>query len=83
VPGANVVDELEHPEGASSNLLRYRSKFGASWSNRVFGFGVDGHYFHSRVLPEKEWSEHGRDRIRPFTQFDAFVQGDSRALTET
>ena len=76
LPIANVVDELEHPEGASSNLLKYRSKFGVSWSNRVFGFGVDGHYFHSRVLPEKEWPEHGRDRIRPFTQFDAFIQGD-------
>ncbi len=74
--GANVVDELNHPEGASSSLLRYRAKFGASWSNRNFGFGVDGHYFHSRMLPKKEWEEHGRDRIRPFTQFDAFVQGN-------
>jgi iron complex outermembrane receptor protein len=74
--GANVVNELEHPEGASSNLLKYRSKFGWSWSNREFGFGMDGHYFHSRVLPEKEWLEHGRDRIRPFTQFDAFIQGN-------
>jgi hypothetical protein len=74
--GANVVNELKHPEGASSNLLRYRSKFGASWSNRRFGLGLDGHYFHSRVLPQTEWSEQGRDRIRPFTQFDAFVQGD-------
>jgi iron complex outermembrane receptor protein len=74
--GANVVDELDHPEGASSNLLRYRAKFGASWSNRDFGFGVDGHYFHSRMLPQKEWEEHGRDRIRPFTQFDAFIQGN-------
>jgi hypothetical protein len=73
--GAGVVDELKHPEGASP-LLRYRSKFGVSWSNRAFGFGVDGHYFHSRVLPVKESLETGRDRIRPFTQFDAFVQGD-------
>ena len=76
LPGANVVDELKHPEVGSSSLLRYRSKFGVSWSNRVFGLGFDGHYFHSRVLPEKEWPEHGRDRIRPFAQFDAFVQGD-------
>jgi outer membrane receptor protein involved in Fe transport len=73
--GANVVDELKRPEGASP-LLRYRSKFGVSWSNRAFGVGVDGHYFHSRVLPENERTEHGRDRIRPFTQFDAFVQAD-------
>jgi outer membrane receptor protein involved in Fe transport len=73
--GASVVDELDHPQGASP-LLRYRAKFGASWSNRVFGFGVDGHYFHSRVLPEIEWIERGRDRIRSFTQFDAYVQAD-------
>jgi hypothetical protein len=72
---AKVIDELNQPEGASS-VLRYRSKFGLSWSNRAFGLGIDGHYFHSRVLPETEWTEHGRDRIRPFTQFDAFVQGD-------
>jgi hypothetical protein len=74
--GANVVDELNHPEVGSSSLLRYRAKFGTSWSNHNFGFGLDGHYFHSRILPEKEWSSDGRDRIRPFTQFDAFVQGN-------
>jgi outer membrane receptor protein involved in Fe transport len=74
--GANIVDELHHPEGNYSNLLRYRSNFGTSWSNRDFGLGIDGHYFHSRVLPEKEWASQGSDRIRPFCQFDAFVQGE-------
>ena len=73
--GAGVVDELNHPE-AATGLLRYRSKFGASWTNQTYGFGVDGHYFHSRIIPEKEWSEQGRDRIRPFTQFDVFLQGN-------
>ena len=37
---------------------------------------MDGHYFHSRVLPVAEWPAQGRDRIRPFWQFDAFVQGE-------
>jgi outer membrane receptor protein involved in Fe transport len=74
--GAEVVDELNHPEVGSSSLLRYRAKFGGSWSNQNFGLGFDGHYFHSRILPEKEWSSDGRDRIRPFVQFDAFLQGN-------
>ncbi len=76
LPGAHVVDELSHPEGASSNLLRYRAKFGSGWSNQNFGAGVDGHYFHSRVLPQLEWENQGEDRIRPYWQFDAFLQGN-------
>lgn len=74
ISGANVVDELNAPEGASANLLRYRAKFGASWSSRTFGLGLDGHYYHSRILPLKERPRHGRDRISPYWQFDAFVQ---------
>ncbi len=74
--GANVVDELSHPEGGATNLLRYRANFGASWSNHQFGLGLDGHYFHSRVLPQIEWESVGSDRIAPFWQFDAFVQGE-------
>jgi outer membrane receptor protein involved in Fe transport len=74
--GANVVDALAYPEGASSNLVRYRVKFGGTWSNRHVGFGMDGHYFHSRVLPKVEWPSHGHDRIRPFWQFDTFAQGN-------
>lgn len=74
--GASVVDELNHPEVSLSSLLRYRSNFGASWSNHQGGFGVDGHYFHSRVIPEQEWAVQGSDRLRPFLQFDAFMQGN-------
>lgn len=76
VPGAAVVDELNAPAGASANLLKYRAKFGASWSNRHIGGGIDGHYFHSRVLPRTEWVSQGTDRIAPYWQFDAFVQGN-------
>lgn len=71
-----TVDELARPEGASSNLLRYRAKFGASWSGARFGFGVDGHYFHSRILPAVERLAQRRDRIAPYWQGDVFVQGN-------
>ncbi len=76
LPGANVVDELNHPEGASSGLLRYRANLGASWSNQRFGFGADGHYYHSRVLPVIERPSQGADRIRPYFQTDIYVQGE-------
>ncbi|MDP3069065.1 MAG: carboxypeptidase regulatory-like domain-containing protein [Opitutaceae bacterium] len=75
LPGARVVDELAHPEGGGANVLRYRAKFGAAWSARSWGLGVDGHYFHSRVLPRLMWDLQGRDRVRPYWQCDAFVQG--------
>ncbi|MBL9211955.1 MAG: TonB-dependent receptor plug domain-containing protein [Opitutaceae bacterium] len=80
VPGATAIDELSHPEGAANNLLRYRAKFGAGWSGKTWGFGLDGHYFHSRVLPRSQWEEQGRDRIRPYWQCDAFVQGSLSRL---
>lgn len=76
IPGAAVVDEINAPEGASANLLKYRAKFGAGWSNRRHGFGFDGHYFHSRILPVKERLSHGRDRISPYWQFDGFAQSE-------
>jgi hypothetical protein len=50
--------------------------FGAGWSRSAYGYGVDGHYFHSRVLPELEWAAQGSDRVDPFWQFDAYLQGD-------
>jgi outer membrane receptor protein involved in Fe transport len=75
VKGADLIDEISHPEGASP-VLKYRAKFGASWSNRDFGAGVDGHYFHSRILPLDERESQGRDRISPFWQADAFIQGN-------
>ncbi|HEY1110108.1 MAG TPA: TonB-dependent receptor, partial [Opitutaceae bacterium] len=76
VPGANIVDEINAPEGGSNGILRYRSKFGAGWSNQLHGFGLDGHYYHSRILPLKEQPAQGRDHIRPYWQFDAFVQSE-------
>ncbi len=76
VPGAKIVDELAHPEGGANGLLKARAKFGAGWSNANHGFGLDGHYFHSRILPEVERPGQGSDRIRPYWQCDAYVQSE-------
>ena len=75
-PGEPNIDQLRRPDGTAPGLLKYRSNFGASWSRRHFGFGVDGHYYHSRVLPVSVWAAQGHDRLRPLWQFDPFVQAD-------
>lgn len=75
-PGLPSVDQLRRPDGTAPGLLKYRSNFGASWSRRSFGFGVDGHYYHSRVLPVDFWAAQGHDRLRPLWTFDPFVQAD-------
>ena len=75
-PGFAHVDQLRRPDGTAPGLLKYRSNFGASWSRRAFGFGLDGHYFHSRVLPVPEWLGQGHDRIRPQWQFDPYAHAD-------
>jgi iron complex outermembrane receptor protein len=75
-PTSARVDELEEPDGTAIGLLKHRSNFGASWSNRNFGFGLDGHYFHSRMVPFKEWPVTHNRQINPFWQFDAYVQTD-------
>lgn len=75
-PGFPSVDQLRRPDGTAPGLLKYRSNFGASWSNRAVGFGLDGHYFHSRVLPVPEWAGQGHDRIRPQWQFDPYAHAD-------
>ncbi|MES2692676.1 MAG: TonB-dependent receptor [Verrucomicrobiota bacterium] len=76
IPGANTVDEINAPEGGSNGILKYRAKFGAGWSNRFHGFGIDGHYYHSRILPFKEHASQGSDHVAPYWQFDAFVQSE-------
>ena len=75
-PESEKVDELEQPDGTAVGLLRYRSNFGASWSNRNYGFGLDGHYFHSRMIPVVEWATQHNRQINPYWQFDAYVQSD-------
>ena len=71
-----VVNELRQPDGLASGLLKLRTNFGAGWSNPVYGFGLDGHYFDSRVLPVKEQPSQGGSQIDPFWQFDAYLQSD-------
>jgi len=75
-PGLPNVDQLRRPDGTAPGLLKYRANFGASWSRRDYGFGLDGHYYHSRVLPILAWPAQGHDRLRPVWQFDPFVQAD-------
>ena len=75
-PNSAVVDELRAPDGTAGALRKLRANFGASWSNRQFGFGMDGHYFHSRMLPLLEQVSLGRSRITPYWQFDSYLQSD-------
>lgn len=76
VPDSPTVDELRAPDGSVPGLLRQRINFGASWSDRAYGFGMDGQYFHARTLPELEWTAQGSTQVDPFWQFDAYVQSD-------
>ncbi len=74
-----VVDQLNEPDGITGNtagLLRYRADFNANWSNRRFGFGLDGQYYYSRILPVLERAAQGSDRIKPYWQFDVYAQVD-------
>ena len=75
-PGYGQFDQLRRPDGTAPGLLKYRSNFGASWTRPDLGFGIDGHYFHSRVIPFSQWLDQGHDRIRPVWQFDPYVQFD-------
>jgi iron complex outermembrane receptor protein len=71
-----AVDELGAPDGLGSGLLRHRVSFSAGWSGPTHGFGIDGHYLGSRILPASQWAGQGSDRIKPYWQIDAYVQTD-------
>jgi iron complex outermembrane recepter protein len=75
-PTSGSIDELHHPDGAVSGLLRYRANFGVGWFNHDFGFGMDGRYFHRRTLPIWEWPAQGRRSIAPFWELDGYTQVD-------
>jgi outer membrane receptor protein involved in Fe transport len=74
LPGSPEVDELKHPDGTTTDLLRLRANFGASWSDRIRGLGMDAHYYSSQVLPISEWPDQGSDRIKAFWQLDAYLR---------
>ncbi len=76
LPTSPPVDELRAPDGATPGVLRQRVNFGMGWTNHAYGFGVDGRYFHARVLPEDEWAAQGSDQVDAYWQFDAYLQGD-------
>lgn len=76
LPGSPPVDEIALPASAASGLLRYRANFGAGWSSRDLGYGLDGRYYSPRVLPVDQWAAQGHDRIRPAWQFDAYLESD-------
>ncbi len=75
-PASDPVDELRAPDGTTPGLLPQRMNFGAGWSNRACGFGIDGRYYCRQVLPVLEQAAQGADSISPYWQFDAYLQGD-------
>lgn len=76
LPNSPTVDQLREPDTLDADVMKHRVNIGGSWSNRHFGFGMDTHYFHSRILPANEWTGQGSKQIDPYWQFDTFVQGD-------
>ncbi len=75
LPTLPPVDELRAPDGTVP-VLKLRMNYGIGWSNRAFGFGVDGHYFAARRLPQSYWATQGSEQVDPYSQFDAYIQGD-------
>jgi iron complex outermembrane recepter protein len=76
LPGGEMIDELRQPSTVEPGLMRHRVNFGGGWSNSSYGGGVDAHYFHSRILPAREWAMQGSDHIRPYWQIDGYLQAD-------
>ena len=76
LPTLPPVDELRAPDGTTPGLLKTRVNFGAGWSNKTLGFGIDGQYFSSRILPADEWAAQGSDHVNPYTEFGAYLQGN-------
>ena len=76
LPDSPPVNELTAPDGTAPELLKHRVNFGAGWSRPDYGFGIDGHYYSPRVLPENEWSTQRSRQIKDYWQFDAFAQRD-------
>jgi len=76
LPLTGDVDQLGNPNGAVPGLLRYRGLLSATWANRNWGAGFDGHYFHSRILPVSERASQGDRQVDPYWQFDMHTHAD-------
>jgi hypothetical protein len=76
LPTQPVVDQLNQPDGSLPGLLKYRANFSVNWSDRDYSLGVEGQYFHSRLLPLGEQVVQGDREVRPYWQFDAYLQTD-------
>ncbi|MEN9663586.1 MAG: Vitamin transporter BtuB precursor [Verrucomicrobiota bacterium] len=75
-PASAKVDELRDPDAADAALVKHRANLGASWTRGGNGVGLDSQYLHTRALPADQRAAQGSDRIAPYWQVDAFVQGD-------
>ncbi len=49
---------------------------GAAWFKSAYGFGLDGHFYHSRKLTIPDSSIQGSDHIDQYWQFDLYAQTD-------
>ena len=80
VPGSPTVDEIRHPDTTLLDLVKNRINFGAGWSGRKFGFGLDGQYFSPRILPTPLWIDQGANHIDSFCPLDGYVRSDLTPL---
>lgn len=76
LPTTPLVNELSDPDGNVAGLLPWRANFGAGWTGRRYGFGVDGHYYGDRPLPRAERPGQGSGHVASFTQYDVYLMTD-------
>lgn len=71
-----VVDQFAAPDGTAAGLMRWRANFGAGWSNHRWGAGLEGQYYHRRLLPQIEWPSQGSASVAGTTQYDAYAEAE-------
>lgn len=76
LPDQPVVNQLTTPDGSVSGLLPFRASWNAAWTGSKHGFGLEGHYYHSRKIPVAERPAQGSSSIDSFWQLDLFAQTD-------
>lgn len=80
LPGQPTVNQLLRPDGSVSGLLPFRASWNTAWTGRRYGFGLEGHYYHSRKIPTAERAAQGGSSIAAFSQLDVFAQCDLTAI---